>query len=167
MAAISQMTVSIAFYWMIKISLKFVPKVRINNIPGLVQIMAWCRPGTTPLTEPMMVVLPSESCVTGSQWVNPYISGTARVHPEHCCCWWLGAKAPGHQYPHCWLNIHYIGPVPYSNTALIRNNIRKWNYILEIFFWKIPSYFDGLGQDCSNSIANALELLQSCTKPSI
>ena len=28
-------------------------------------------------------------------------------------------------------------------------------------------YVDGLVQDCSNSIANALELLQSCTKPSI
>ena len=28
-------------------------------------------------------------------------------------------------------------------------------------------YFDGLVQECSNSIANALELLQSCTKPSI
>ena len=26
---------------------------------------------------------------------------------------------------------------------------------------------DGLVQDCSNSNANALELLQSCTKPSI
>ena len=26
---------------------------------------------------------------------------------------------------------------------------------------------DGLAQDCSNSIANALELLQSCTKPSM
>ena len=26
---------------------------------------------------------------------------------------------------------------------------------------------NGLSQDCSNSIANALELLQSCTKPSI
>ena len=29
------------------------------------------------------------------------------------------------------------------------------------------SYYDGLGQDCSNSLANALELLESCTKPSI
>ena len=28
-------------------------------------------------------------------------------------------------------------------------------------------HFDGLAQDCSNSIANALELLQSCTKPLI
>ena len=29
------------------------------------------------------------------------------------------------------------------------------------------THFDGLVQDCSNSTANALELLQSCTKPSI
>ena len=28
-------------------------------------------------------------------------------------------------------------------------------------------YIDGLVQDCSNSIANALELLQSCTEPLI
>ena len=26
----------------------------INNIPALVQIMAWCRPGDKPLSEPMM-----------------------------------------------------------------------------------------------------------------
>ena len=41
----------------IKISLKFVPKGPINNIPALVQIMAWCRPGDKPLSEPMMVSL--------------------------------------------------------------------------------------------------------------
>ena len=28
-------------------------------------------------------------------------------------------------------------------------------------------HIEGLVQDCSNSIANALELQQSCTKPSI
>ena len=38
----------------VKISLKFVPKVRINNIPSLVQIMAWRRPGDKPLSEPMI-----------------------------------------------------------------------------------------------------------------
>ena len=37
----------------IKISLKFVPKGPINKIPALVQIMAWCRPGDKPLSEPM------------------------------------------------------------------------------------------------------------------
>ena len=48
----------------IKISLMFVPKVRINKIPAkkkipaLVQIMAWCQPGDKPLSEPMMIRLP-------------------------------------------------------------------------------------------------------------
>ena len=36
----------------INISLKFVPKSRIINIPALVQIMAWHRPGDKPLFEP-------------------------------------------------------------------------------------------------------------------
>ena len=33
--------------------------------------------------------------------------------------------------------------------------------------WDYTQYIDGLAQDCNNSFANALELLQSCTKPSI
>ena len=33
---------------LIKISLTFVPKGLINNIPALVQIMAWCRWGYKP-----------------------------------------------------------------------------------------------------------------------
>ena len=54
----------------IKISLKFVPNGPINNISALVQIMAWCRPGDKPLSEPMMVRLPTHICVTRPQWVN-------------------------------------------------------------------------------------------------
>ena len=42
----------------IEISLKFVPKGPINNIPALVQIMAWRRPDDKPLSEAMMVSLP-------------------------------------------------------------------------------------------------------------
>ena len=38
----------------VAISLKFVPKCPINNIPALVQIMAWRRPGDKPLSEPML-----------------------------------------------------------------------------------------------------------------
>ena len=38
----------------IKISLKFIPKGSINNIPALVQIMALRRPGDKTLSEPMM-----------------------------------------------------------------------------------------------------------------
>ena len=40
-----------------KFSLKFVPKGTIDNIPALVQIMAWHQPGHKPLSEPMMVSL--------------------------------------------------------------------------------------------------------------
>ena len=39
----------------IDISLKFVPRGPINNIPTLVQVMAWRRPGDKPLSEPMML----------------------------------------------------------------------------------------------------------------
>ena len=53
----------------IKISLKFVPKGPINNIPALVQIMAWRRPGDKPLSAPMMVSLLTHICVTRPQWV--------------------------------------------------------------------------------------------------
>ena len=42
---------------LIKISLKFVPKGPINNIPALVQIMASRHPGDKPLSEPVMVSL--------------------------------------------------------------------------------------------------------------
>ena len=59
----------------IKILLKFVLKGQINNIPALVQIMAWRRPGDKPLSEPMMISLPTHICVTWPQWVK--IIGTA------------------------------------------------------------------------------------------
>ena len=68
-----------------RISLKFVPKVRINNIPALVQIMAWRRRGDKPLSEPMMVRLPTHACVTRPQWVNTYEN--SYTHPDvakHC-----------------------------------------------------------------------------------
>ena len=54
-------------YISIKISLKFVPKGPINNIPTLVQIMAWRWPGDKPLSEPMMVCLLTYICVTRPQ----------------------------------------------------------------------------------------------------
>ena len=55
---------------LIEISLKFVPKGPINNIPSLVQIMVWHRPGAKPLSEPMMVSLLTHICVTRPQWVK-------------------------------------------------------------------------------------------------
>ena len=73
MDPVSQTTLSNAFYWMtmtIRISLKFVSKSPIYNIPTLVQIMAWRRPDDKPLSEPMMVRLPTHIYTTRPQWVK-------------------------------------------------------------------------------------------------
>ena len=85
----------------IQISLKYVPKGPINNSPALVQKMAWRRSGDKPLSEPMMVRLPTHICVTRPQWVNNgnphtwkhglYIE-TASCVQTFCvrlaCAWW-------------------------------------------------------------------------------
>ena len=71
----------------INISLKFVPRGPINNIPTLVQVMAWRRPGDKPLSEPMMVRLPTHICVTRPQWVKTMAwchQATAHVDPGLC-----------------------------------------------------------------------------------
>ena len=52
------------------ISLKFVRKGPINNIPALIQKMAWRQLGDKPLSEPMMVSLLTHIWVTRPQWVN-------------------------------------------------------------------------------------------------
>ena len=71
------------FKWIsIEISLKFVPKGPINNTPALVQIMAWRRPGDTPLSEPMLVCLLTQICVTRPQWVKKGVRNIYRCQPE-------------------------------------------------------------------------------------
>ena len=74
-------------WFLIKISLNFVPKGHINQIPALVQIMAWRRPGDKPLSEPMMVSLPTYICVIRPQWVNTHVVSLwcrSREHIELC-----------------------------------------------------------------------------------
>ena len=73
----------------IKISLNFFTKGPINNIPSLVQIMVWRRPGAKPLSEPMMVSLLTHICVTRPEWVNqnwskltPFI-----LYTQSVSCW--------------------------------------------------------------------------------
>ena len=63
---------------LIRISLKVFPKVRINNIPALVQIMAWRRPGDKPLSEQMMVCLLTHICANRPQWVKTFDCSTGR-----------------------------------------------------------------------------------------
>ena len=53
------------FHWSL-----FVPRGPISNIPTLVEIMAWHLPGDKPLSQPMIVSLLTNICVTRPQWVN-------------------------------------------------------------------------------------------------
>ena len=81
------------------ISLTFVPKGPINNIPSLVQIMAWRWPGDKPLSEPMMVRLPTHICVTWPQWVKapPH----SHMYPMNFAHIWVansGAKFMGYMW---------------------------------------------------------------------
>ena len=50
------------------------------------------------------------------------------------------------------------------NTQYADDSFRNFVPSITICLW--AQQVDGSVQDCSNSIANALELLQSCTKPS-
>ena len=80
MDAISQTTLSKAFLWMKMLEFwwKFHWRLFLRvqlTIPALVQIMAWCRPGNKPLSEPMLVCLMMHICITRPQWVNSLAPG--------------------------------------------------------------------------------------------
>ena len=110
----------------IKISLKFILQGPINNIPALVQIMAWRRPGDKPLSGPMMVRLPTHICVTRPQWVN-----------QHCGHWCPGSKASGIQQLQWWVTTYYSRPIPYKN-------VEKWKTSqFTITFRKKTRWVDG------------------------
>ena len=88
----------------IKISLKFVPKGQIDNIPALVQIMAWHRPGDKPLSEPMMVSLLTHICIMRPQLVKVLTCcGLVTPHGDEvmACC----LTAPSHWLNQSWLII--------------------------------------------------------------
>ena len=57
--------------------------------------------------------------------LNPWTAGNTWVHSQHCGYWYPGAKAPGHQYPQCWLNVDCIIPVLYKNITP-SNKIAFW-----------------------------------------
>ena len=75
--------------------------------------------------------------------------------PTHQCGWWYpGAKVPGHQYSHCWLNIHYVS---YRNARVIENNIRKKNDKKLLKCWRVmdceeTSHMTGLLVDVCNEL---------------
>ena len=57
---------------LIEILQKFVPKCPFDNNTALVQIMAWCRIGDKPLSEPMLTrFTDAYKCGTRGKWVKP------------------------------------------------------------------------------------------------
>ena len=96
----------------INISLKFVPIGPINNIPSLVQILAWRHPGDKPLSEPTEDSLLMQICVILPQWVNSLWpsdaiwrqrSGSTLAQVIACCL-----TAPSHYLNQCWLIISKV-----------------------------------------------------------
>ena len=135
MAAIFQTTFSNAFFnenvWTSnKISLKFVSEVSINNIPAMIQIMAWCRLGNKPLPDPMMISLPMHICVTRPQWVNGF--ELYFINQTHWIKWprryW---QSLGHQLCYSWLPDqilchHYVYVPSQWETMLHCNVVSHW-----------------------------------------
>ena len=74
MVAIYQTSFSNAFSWKnifgfrLRFHWHFLPQGTISDIPELVQIMAWRRPGEKPLFEPMMVILLRHSSPMSLTW---------------------------------------------------------------------------------------------------
>ena len=136
MVAIFQTTFSYAFSWMkmndirLKFHWSFFPKVAINNFPALVQIMAWRRPGDKPLSEPMMVVLPTHICVTRPQWVNES-NGTYNLQ---------------YKYFDAYTTTYFI----WSNSRLHGNN---YTYIQPFSVWRFLKWWHIADHSCGETMA--------------
>ena len=67
-------------------------------------------------------------------------------------------------------SIHCVLQQPLWSACKLLSAIVNFQILIRFCVHQIlwfSLYIDGLVQDCSNSIANALELLQACTEPSI
>ena len=100
-----------------KISLKFVPKGPINNIPSLAQIKASRRPGAKPLSESVIVSLSTNIYVTWPQWVNTLKPGLNGHHLQTIFSTlfsWMKIIV-------CWFKVHWIVflSVPIDNKSAL------------------------------------------------
>ena len=80
-------------------------------------------------------------------------TGNTWVCSQHCDYWCPGAKAPSHQYPQCWLNVHCTEPVSYKNKANLRDLIAATGLVILLkldsnhrFFSPVTSKFNGWPQ---------------------
>ena len=115
----------------LKISLTFVPKVLNNNIPALVQIMTWRRPGDKPLSETMIVSLLTHICVMRPQWVNSVVLGDAYM------CHWTGSSLVQVMVSHLFSTKPLLEPmVAYCQLGPWEQNSAKFELVCSDFFVK-------------------------------
>ena len=120
----------------IKISLKFVPRCPINNIPTLVWIVAWRRPGDNPLSEPMVISLLTHICVTRPQCVkqrtylakciilHAFINAVLPISFSYICLENCFNKAS-------FKNVQYLpAPSLHGNVERIFSAIHQWTQAL-------------------------------------
>ena len=112
----------------IKISLKFVPNGPINDIPVLVQIMAWRGLGDRPLSEPMVIRSPTHICVTQPQWVKEQL-----ILNKHWENWWPDALA-------CHLPSSSYASIHFSHLGKHRQLL----FSIRFPIWKIGESHDRL-----------------------
>ena len=87
---------------------------------------------TSPCAHPMCILAVEATALASAfaSWMYISMHLTLKHWETHWCIDStvasdaLGAKAPGHQYPQCWLNIHCIEPVSCKNIPFMVNNIK-------------------------------------------
>ena len=143
----------------------------------LVQVMAWCRQATSHYLSQCWPRSLSPYGFTRPQWVEN------KYRTRICCCelhkkqniWWLNAKHIDGSVQTCSNSIaNALELLQSCAKPSICNLIaitmlqlyREW-YWIQRDIYNGKTYINGFVQDCSISIANALEILQSCTKPLI
>ena len=128
---------------LLQISLNFVPKGPVNNIPSSIQIMAWRWPGDKPLSESMVVSLLMHICVALPQWIN----GLSPI-------WWQSSYEESMVIPlmiwvmSCWFHT-VVNRI--SGFQIIKNHINIptiWAYWKSIVLFIWPS-----NQYCQNQVS--------------
>ena len=120
----------------ITISLTFVLKGQINNIPALVQIMTWYRPGNKPLSEPMMFSLLLHIHVTRPQWVRCK-SGLKPSISFHLISAFLRRSLVYNENQ----TMFYTGQSPLTNVSRVITLTNTFNFTLVVHNTSVPSEF--------------------------
>ena len=142
--------------------------------PSLIHVMAHCLFGTKPSPQPIIWQIACWPMKNGIHWhqiqrtTDFFHENACKNGFENCCPFWIALNV---LYLIKWsLNQHWVGLLLITGS-IVGKSASECSKELVDTGWrkdiKMEIYIDALVQECSNCIANALELFQSCTKPSI